>query len=763
MNKLLLIISFIFLFAGSAFATPVTVSSTQIRNWQAKGTKCFLRIYASDSFTASDGIRYIGGAAGSPNYFQVIEGTVAGTVCSIPSFTLPSTVDSIDLPQVRYTAAVYDQTGAPRGKYLTDFFVPVTTPTTWAAIIQANAGTPAALSNLFYTATAIDQMLAGLSTAPKASDVIFGKVTTSVPPTDATNPKVVGVNDPVVTKEFVAASSADYVSRITAIGTTKATLVVSGAMDVDTITGMDGGDITIPENVTLRFTNDGYFTTTTGGIITFAGKIEAPRRNIFRGSGTVVFTSTPDKIYPEWFGVVSTSIGAAAPSSAVQTANVTGINKAIDSTQSVNYFLQLTGYGGTFSFEASRKYYFNSMIDLSKTTGIIFTSSSRASASLVYTASGTGIFVELGSAQRFLAENIEFLYTSTTYTGKLVKVGNSSDWESVPVYIDFLRCNFAGFGAANQADALLWMHTPNIASVRDSRFGNGKVGVLGRIDGYLSSNIVDVSGNVFYVSEAATKNPYQTWTIEKNTVEGYDSNSQMLVVTTDGLAAYALTVRDNWIGDVVSDKNSHIIDVLTYGGSIENNNLFGFGAETKAAIRLQGGTSGVVVSGNEVLVPKFIEFGAICYGVTVSANNINQLGTPIVNRANAVGLTVIGHYVLDNYFERPTEFSYPVSAVGGLKIGASGTTTTLMARGTVSITPPAIAASSIVNTTIAIAGVAVGDTIQLNPPADGTGTNAVTSFIRVSAAGEVTITWFNPTVVATGAGSAGVWTYAVTR
>lgn len=119
----------------------------------------------------------------------------------------------------------------------------------------------------------------------------------------------------------------ELTSALTAISTNPATIYVSGNVGITSNT-------TIPTNVRTEFINEGYFTISSGQILTVEGNLEAPpSAHIFRGSGTVRFTKHyPDKFHPEWWGAVVSDGADDSPA----------IQKALDSQR---YSEVVTGSG----------------------------------------------------------------------------------------------------------------------------------------------------------------------------------------------------------------------------------------------------------------------------------------------------------------------------------------------------------------------------------------------------------------------------------
>src|SRR5690348_7416070 len=130
MNKLARALMALFFFcvlfcaAGSiARATTITIPSQTVPNFQARSSgPIFLRIFLNRAFVANNGT----GVAGTPlqpsspssnNYYLQLTCTLAGTTLTIPSFTIDSTTDGLDINTATYSAYFFDSTGAQIGVY----------------------------------------------------------------------------------------------------------------------------------------------------------------------------------------------------------------------------------------------------------------------------------------------------------------------------------------------------------------------------------------------------------------------------------------------------------------------------------------------------------------------------------------------------------------------------------------------------------------------------------------------------------------------
>jgi len=108
-----------------------------------------------------------------------------------------------------------------------------------------------------------------------------------------------------------------FAAAITAIGSTVSTLVVS---EVETV----AATLTVPSTLTLRFIGAGQLSVSATYTVTVSGEVEAPRRQIFSGAGTV---NGLIEVWVEWFGAVgdNTTDSATAFQAAIDSLNQTAV------------------------------------------------------------------------------------------------------------------------------------------------------------------------------------------------------------------------------------------------------------------------------------------------------------------------------------------------------------------------------------------------------------------------------------------------------
>jgi hypothetical protein len=176
-----------------------------------------------------------------------------------------------------------------------------------------------------------------------AMTVSNGRVTLSAPPTDAANQTVGMTSDPRV-------GEVRYTSKYATLALALA--ASSGkTLEVDSAVAAPA-NVTIPADVSLRFTRQGYLTIA-GGVVTILGEVDAPRAHIFRGTGTVKFTAAyPEAFYPEWWGAVGDGV----------TDDLPAFNAMLTSMMRVN--TDGLPYGGRIALRGGRYYYLSDTLHI---------------------------------------------------------------------------------------------------------------------------------------------------------------------------------------------------------------------------------------------------------------------------------------------------------------------------------------------------------------------------------------------------------------
>ena len=329
---------------AAVVVTSVTVSSTTVDNWRYGGTTAKVRVYASDTFDQS-GNFVIGSRRGSGQWYKQIDCTVAGTVLSIPSFSLYVTTTSTNA-NANYTFVFVDSKGAERDVYLGEIKVPDTfgANVTWSQLYSFNVQRTTRRAD--YEVYNKDQvnalLLAGVIPASpaKASTTVHGISKISITPVDANDPITVGKNDSASTSNagvvtMTGSSSVAVSTNDTRVASVRvpvcagtddtaafSTLISQFLSNVGTIrlpyingTRCAVNTLTIPSNVTLDNSDGTGIKVNTGQTLTIQGPIVAPAKpvffNSFLGQGEVSLSGNAGltHINPAWWGVVGVAHG----------------------------------------------------------------------------------------------------------------------------------------------------------------------------------------------------------------------------------------------------------------------------------------------------------------------------------------------------------------------------------------------------------------------------------------------------------------------
>lgn len=109
-----------------------------------------------------------------------------------------------------------------------------------------------------------------------------------------------------------------------------------------------------------------------------------------------------------------------------------------------------------------------------------------------------------------------------------------------------------------------------------------------------------------------------------------------------------------------------------------------------------------------------------------------------------------------------TNFSGPVKSTAGVIVGSGGTTVTKILRGTISVNPASLNATTAADTSITITGAVAGDSVVLNPPTAGLTAGMFIVGAWVSAADTVTVRLYNSTGAPIDEAAAD-WSYTLIR
>lgn len=270
----------------------ITVGSLLLENWQ-DSTATVLRIFCDRAFITSGGQYVPQGSPGSDTAYKSLSCTYdsGAKTLTIPSFTIDSTVDGLDITSARYSGFFFDTNGSlikPFDGFIQFAVDNALSSTTWTAIRVFNQGSPGVDPIEFYTKAQVDAVVNSI-TANLATD------------------------QELLDSSGIRAS--DYSSlalAVAAISSSSRTLVISSTLTVSS-------NLTIPSNITLQFLRNGRINFSGSSVLTINGSIQAGLYQIFGTSGgTVTMGQMVEQVYPQWWGAVAD--GSTDDTTAIQSA-----------------------------------------------------------------------------------------------------------------------------------------------------------------------------------------------------------------------------------------------------------------------------------------------------------------------------------------------------------------------------------------------------------------------------------------------------------
>lgn len=512
-------------------------------------------------------------------------------------------------------------------------------------------------------------------------------------------------------------------------------------------------NITIRTNTRIKFGEKGAFVISRGVTLRIENGASlqgvSKQQHIFKGLGAVKFTkSPPEKIYPEWFGVIR---GEVNPT--VERSNVVAMQKAIDSVFTQKS--KTTGHKtGVFYFSDKQTYQFNGTLRAEGRRYLTFTSGTAMGAKLLYTGSGTRPFFALRSAYRITIENLDISYNMDGFTGSLIDFGQlkgealAGELSGASAYI-VIRDN-AIKGVASAADngkptlgaKLIRFDNSIIAQIERNLFSYGKFAIIGK-DGSAFSEVVAIRDNTFVrQGTCSIKNAGSAWNIESNTFEpNYGANvsanfGALCAYTQDNYYAYNVSFNNNWLGD--SNLRGVAVKGKFLGGKISNN-LFEL-SKGSTAIELIGGSQGVFIDSNRGNSNAGIVFSGTgrSRGIVISGNDLNVSPIYKVTGTKPVLYQVSGNSSVSNEFSANTIFRGKAAFTQGVNIGR-GTPIKKVIKGSARLNFSSLPPNSCEELNIGVKGAADGDVVALGVPGKLARINGTVFSAYVSTRNTVTV------------------------
>lgn len=563
------------------------------------------------------------GTPGSGAFFKTVTCTISSGTITIPSFTLPSTTDALDIQTARYTAVFFDSRGIKRDTFLADFSLPNTLAgspnNTWAQIRVNKLGVQPIRDTSTYTKTQTDtQISLAIGSLNDASDVIKGRSKLSVAPVSSANPIAVGDNDLRVSSYThvgvaILAYADAYTSfsgALTAIGSAGGTLVVATSQVVSS-------NLTIPANVTLKFVSDGRLSINSGVVVTILGPLETPPKWIFQGSGTVSFTDnhSVSRFHPEWWGAVGDGVtdDRDAITAVATAAKAVGVSKIVllTKTYRTTFAMNLTSASG---------------LELTCNGGGGTNSPSNKRCAIVFDVAGSDPLIDTSSSDHLTISNVELRYVNASFTGDVVGRPNGSTSFGLKLLNVFIG---GTLGVATGARSGVNFANCNTCTVDDGyyfyllKFGVSNFG------GSYSNEITIGKGTFDQYTHYGVANPYIGWVFRGTVFEpATDGRTRGIACAindsgvVDGAGAGAqcvkVSIRDvNFWDDTVSGGIN--IDYsgsgLTVDSGLSTNGVAGI---VKTYIRIRASGNGFQV--------RNLEFRAANGSIFIDNNTLKARG-----------------------------------------------------------------------------------------------------------------------------------------
>lgn len=269
-----------------------TLDAMTFGDWIWGGTDGFARYTFSDDFVDENGVRF----EGSPSYIEVPT-TIVGRVVTIPAYpNFPETEAAVLNNGVTVTCTLLDSTRAKKATLFDSVRIYTSLPSTvsLSQLVLANGASRLLRDTDVWTKEQVMDYVNTLPPAAKMTAAAYGIGRLFRAATDPADPILVGHNDPRVNAEKFVGEYASLAAAVAAIGSTETTLVIDSAISAV--------GVTVPANITLRFTNTGQLTGS--GSVTIQGPIIAPARQIFASTLTVSFVKNSKLVtaVPQWWG-----------------------------------------------------------------------------------------------------------------------------------------------------------------------------------------------------------------------------------------------------------------------------------------------------------------------------------------------------------------------------------------------------------------------------------------------------------------------------
>ena len=273
------------------------------------------------------------------------------------------------------------------------------------------------------------------------------------------------------------------------------------------------------------------------------------------------------------------------------------------------------------------------------------TAGAQAATEIKIGLTGSGNFINAPGSVGILFEDIQFVYSSSSFTGWIASGGNNGSDAS---FLKFRRCSFFSNASSLYTASGINLDKTIEADVEDNVFSGLSVAIQGYTGtpGTDYSNVATIARNQFSNTRfAPIEGGGQSWVVVNNTFEAFNNG------TTGNTLAGSLSVVSpaiqeglqyigNWHGDASTTGGTW---VTVYGGGINiAGNWFGGNSGSNAI-------SANNIQGLSVKANKFVSFSTALScdttgttGLDYSSNQFNTVTNQIGSPANCTGLVMNG-------------------------------------------------------------------------------------------------------------------------
>lgn len=718
MRRILASLIFVLLSAVSVWATQITVSSSTVNGYQYSDAAPTVRIYVSQGFLSSTGEWVPPSVVGGTNFFRTISCTANTSthVLSIPSFILPSTVDAS--PNVgRYTLVLF--TGSTKRETIySNFRMPTSygVTITVAQWVTDNQVAPSPPRPGFPDTQQVQTMINAAPASALASDVIAGRSKLSVAAADSLNPIAAGTNDGRFNK---LESDGDLVST--------GTVTVGADSDAS---GTDG--------VILQTRGTTRFTVNNNGTLTASTKTLTLGDSTATDSSRIALTSQSTDVFSIQGGTSNFTNGAACGTTNYKDNTLfMGYNSAANGTK-INSGLVNYGWAQESKFCSGSNFVSEVFWTWTDPTNLISVrpfgfSTVHSNGDVGFTMQGDINFfrqIANGGGQSALWHENGGIDLSFLSTGGISFQNNQPStggirWRNAagnntiaPIYVD------------NSDDTIILSSTNNVRS--SARFTIGGVDTGDVRSSSETDTYIELPGSniLRFVAGGAIKGHFDTTGLVMNSALTFDADNTYDFGKTGGSN---FRPRDAFIGRNLEVANQIQSTVTT-------------------------GTAPLVVA-STTNVPNLN--ASSLSGATFSAPGAIGGGTPSTGAFTT--LTSTGGALNGTVGAgTPAAGTFTTAAASTSLTVGGGTAITKILKGSVTIDPASINATTVSSQTFTLTGAATGDSLVLNPSSAGLTAGMLVSQVFVSAANTITVVFYNTTGSPIDLASAS-WTYSIIR